>query len=233
MDALRLAFGLLTAVPVPPPRVVDRRVAGWALTLAPLVGALLGLVVAGLLALPGPPLLLAALAVAALALLTRGLHLDGLADTADGLGSGRPADGALEVMRRSDIGPFGVVTLVVVVLIDVTALAAVPPWTAAAAVLTSRFVLPVLGGHAFPAARPGGLGAVVAGSVRPWQGLLALLVTALACVATSPYLLLGPVAGLLLALHCRRRLGGVTGDVYGACVEITLAASLVAVALTT
>ena len=57
--------------------------------------------------------------MAALALLTRGLHLDGLADLADGLGSGKPAPVALDIMRRSDIGPFGIVTLVLTLLIQV------------------------------------------------------------------------------------------------------------------
>ena len=61
--------------------------------------------------------------MAALALLTRGLHLDGLADLADGLGSGQPAATALDIMRRSDIGPFGTVTLVLVLLTQVAALA--------------------------------------------------------------------------------------------------------------
>ncbi|NEC49139.1 adenosylcobinamide-GDP ribazoletransferase, partial [Actinospica acidiphila] len=57
------------------------------------------------------------------AALTRGLHLDGLADTADGLGSGRPAEDALRIMKQSDVGPFGVLTLVLVLLVQVAALA--------------------------------------------------------------------------------------------------------------
>jgi cobalamin synthase len=60
--------------------------------------------------------------VAAGALLTRGLHLDGLADLADGLGSGRPAGDALSIMKRSDIGPFGVVGVVLALYLTGTAL---------------------------------------------------------------------------------------------------------------
>jgi adenosylcobinamide-GDP ribazoletransferase len=86
---------------------------------APAVGLLLGAVAAAVLELAARwgrtgPLLAAVLAVAALALLTRGLHLDGLADQA--------ADQALAIMKRSDIGPFGVVTLVLTLGVQVAAL---------------------------------------------------------------------------------------------------------------
>ena len=105
-------------------------------------------------------LLGAAVAVALLAALTGGLHLDGLADTGDGLGSRRPAADALAIMRRPDIGPLGVVTLVLVLLIQVTALATVPRgWPAVAAlvlaVVTGRVAAVLATG--VPAARPGGL----------------------------------------------------------------------------
>src|SRR3954447_10864453 len=86
-DALRLAFGTLTILPVRPPRVVDRRTAARAMVIAPGVGGLLGLVVVAVLwLLPSTvsPMLAAVLVIAMLALLTRGMHLDGLADTADG-----------------------------------------------------------------------------------------------------------------------------------------------------
>ncbi|MYX73011.1 adenosylcobinamide-GDP ribazoletransferase, partial [Streptomyces sp. SID3915] len=78
-------------------------------------GALLLLAGAG-------PLLAAVASVALPAALTRGLHLDGLADTADGLGSGKPAEDALRIMKQSDIGPFGVITLLFVLLAQVAAL---------------------------------------------------------------------------------------------------------------
>jgi hypothetical protein len=125
---LRLAFGTLTILPVKPPAHVDRDTAGWAMTFAPLVG----LVLAALVGVPlwflsdagaGSPFLLAALTIGALAWLTRAMHLDGLADVADGLGSGRRGEDALAIMKKSDIGPFGVATLLLVLLIQVTALA--------------------------------------------------------------------------------------------------------------
>src|SRR5580698_4795532 len=106
----RLAVTLLTAIPLPgrrnPADPPARRVAAAAMYAAPAVA-----------------LLAAALAIGTGAVATRALHLDGLADFADGLGSAKPAGQALDIMRRSDIGPFGVVTLILTLLIQVSALA--------------------------------------------------------------------------------------------------------------
>ncbi|NEC72485.1 adenosylcobinamide-GDP ribazoletransferase, partial [Streptomyces rochei] len=112
---------------------------------------------------------LAAVATAAVpAVLTRGLHLDGLADTADGLGSGKPAEDALRIMKQSDIGPFGVLTLVFALLAQVAALAQVydASWAhgALAAVVSAtaaRLALTLAARTGVPAARPEGLGAAV------------------------------------------------------------------------
>ncbi|NRQ38884.1 adenosylcobinamide-GDP ribazoletransferase [Nonomuraea sp. NN258] len=191
LHGLRFAAGTLSVFPVRVERV-DREVAGRAMALAPAVGLVLG-AVAGLPSLlwellpgpqPGPqPLLLAALSVGLLAVLTRGLHLDGLADLADGLGSGKPADQALDIMKKSDIGPFGVVTLVFVLLIQVTAVSAAGFAALVTACVAGRLALTWACLAGVPAARPGGLGAMVAGTVRPaaaWAATLAaLLATAL------------------------------------------------------
>ena len=226
---------------------------------APLVGLLLA-VPAGLLVWGAgrSPLLASALVIALLALLTRGLHLDGLADTADGLGSGRPAAGALAIMRQSDIGPFGVATLVLTVLVQTAALAAVvdghSPARATLAVavmlVVSRTALPLACRVGIPAARPGGLGATVAGSVPTWAAvcLSALVVAASAAAgfwagdhgagALLPPPLgwalataLGLGAGLLVTRRCVTRLGGVTGDTLGAAVEVSITVTLVVLAL--
>ncbi|GAA3118755.1 adenosylcobinamide-GDP ribazoletransferase [Streptosporangium carneum] len=256
-DGLRLAIGTLSVFPVRP-GVVDRRAGGVAMTLAPLVGTLLGVagavVLGGALWLGLTPLLASALAVAALALLTRGLHLDGLADLADGLGSGKPAGQALDIMKRSDIGPFGVVTLVLTLLVQVAALAETAgsgrgPVVLVTACAAGRLALTWACGTGVPAARPGGLGAMVAGTVRRGPALavtaLVLLGTAAvaaACAVLAPHPPTGPwpaslgppaavVAGLLAALALRRRavrrLGGITGDVLGALVETATATALV------
>jgi adenosylcobinamide-GDP ribazoletransferase len=205
-NPLRLALGTLTILPVPAPGTVDRRVGSWAMTLAPLVGALLAVVSGAALWLLGghavPPLG-AALVVGLLALLTRGMHLDGLADTADGLGSGKPPGQALEVMRRGDVGPFGVVTLVLVLLVQVLALAELVQLGLGAAglllaLVVSRLALPVLCLRGMPAARPDGLGRVVVGSVGATQLLLSAAL-ALGVLATAA-LALGVLATAVPAL---------------------------------
>jgi adenosylcobinamide-GDP ribazoletransferase len=259
VSPLRLLLGTLTVLPVRAPATVDRRTAGRAMALSPLAGLVLAVLVGVPLQavqdwLPGSPLLLATLAVGTLALLTRGLHLDGLADTADGLGSGRDADRALAVMRRGDVGPFGVAAVVLVLLVQVAALAqclavGVGPAALGVALVVSRGSLALLCTPAFPAARAEGLGRAVAGSVSvPWaaagMALTALLVAGV--VAGSAALgpsdedrllrmlvvsALGLLPGLVLARRAVARLGGVTGDVYGAAVEVICASVLVAVAL--
>ncbi|MEU7936787.1 adenosylcobinamide-GDP ribazoletransferase [Microbispora bryophytorum] len=203
--AWRLAVGTLTVFPVRPVEV-DRAVAGRAMSLAPFVGLLLGLAAAVVLAVAGAvsgsPLLGAVLAVAALAWLTRALHLDGLADLADGFGSGRPADGALEVMKRSDIGPFGVVTIVIALLVQVAALSrdGTAAWAAlVTAAATGRLAVTWACRGGVPAARPTGLGALVAGTVRRGAAIGATLATA----AVVAVLALAEAAGPSLLDYCR------------------------------
>jgi adenosylcobinamide-GDP ribazoletransferase len=273
-------FGTLTALPVPAPTSVDRRTAGTAMLLAPLGGLVLAVPLVLLASLDAAPLLVAALVVAGLALLTRALHLDGLADTADGLGSGRRGAEALAVMRQSDIGPFGVVTLLLALVVQVVALASLQavglgPATVLAALVVSRGVLPLLCTSWFPPARADGLGSAVAGTVPRGAAVASLLVAALVAVlaalalvelapgapgqlvvpddtavivvpgrwfadAADPSVVTGAVLlaaaaavviALLLARRCVRRFGGVTGDVYGACVELGFTTLLVVLAL--
>ncbi|MEU5182170.1 adenosylcobinamide-GDP ribazoletransferase, partial [Streptomyces longwoodensis] len=182
-DGLRFAFGTLTVLPVRVHRW-DRAAARGGMLGAPVAGLVVGAASAGLglllLVLGAGPLLAAVASVAVPAALTRGLHLDGLADTADGLGSGRPAEDALRIMKQSDIGPFGVVTLVLVLLAQVAALGRLygDSWArgALAAVVgavAARLALTLAARAGVPAARPEGLGAAVAGVV-PVPGALAV-----------------------------------------------------------
>lgn len=252
-DAVRFAFGTLSVVPVRVGRW-DRRAARGGMVAAPLVGVVVGVVAAGcgglLVALGGSPLLAAVGAVAAPAVLTRGLHLDGLADTADGLGSGRPAEGALRVMKQSDIGPFGVVTLILVLLAQVASAAGCYAHgrvyggvAVVVAAVTARTALTLACRRGVPPARPGGLGATVAGTVPPALALAAALTcVCLAAACGFPFAGLTPLraacaslAALLTAEAVLRRgvsrFGGVTGDVFGAVAESATTVTLLALSL--
>jgi adenosylcobinamide-GDP ribazoletransferase len=127
MRGWALALSLLTVLPVHT-GAPDARTAASALRWAPLVGVLIGAatggVLVGLALLGVPPPVVGLLAVGFAGLATRGMHLDGLADTADGLGCYGPPERALAVMRDGGAGPFAVVTLVVVVGTQAAALAA-------------------------------------------------------------------------------------------------------------
>jgi len=270
-NGLRLSLTLLTVIPVrgavPPGPAQAPAPAGppapatvaAAMAWAPGVGFLLGVIAAAVLFLAdhplgAGPLTAASLAVASLALLSRGLHLDGLADLADGLGSGQPAPVALDIMHRSDIGPLGTVTVILTLLIQVAALGHAEaaghgrgPAALIAAVVTSRLALTWACRRGVPAARPDGLGALVAGTVRPAIPAVITLATVAAAVAavvisatvtgqplgwTLPLAVLaGLAAALAVQRHAVRRLGGITGDVLGALAEVATAVTLVVAAM--
>jgi adenosylcobinamide-GDP ribazoletransferase len=248
-DGLRLAVTTFTIIGLRSGRV-DRSTAAVAMSLAPLIGLGLGVAAAGVgLALRGvgaTPLLAAVAVVATLAALTRGLHLDGLADTADGLGSYADRDTTLAIMRKPDIGPFGVVVLILALLAQVAATASIlarPGWAAAAGVVAAvaggRVAVSLACRRGVPAARPDGLGALVAGTVPAAAGLFWALVAALIAVPASPgrpwqgplAVLVGLLVSQLLLAHVRARVGGVTGDVLGAVTETTVTVILVSASL--
>lgn len=253
MDGIRFAFGTLTVIPVRVTRW-DREAARAGMLWAPLAGLVVGLCAAalgGVLTVLGAGSLLAAVASAAVpAVLTRALHLDGLADTADGLGSGKAAAEALAVMKRSDIGPFGVVTLLLTLGAQIAVLERLyaDGWAqgaigAALAGLVGRLALTLAARRGVPAARPEGLGAAVAGTVPPGAaygvGAVCLVLGMLAglgdgtgaALRLGAAVLAGTGAAALLLRHCVRRFGGVTGDVFGALEETAATAALVVLAL--
>ncbi|MER5362492.1 adenosylcobinamide-GDP ribazoletransferase [Streptomyces sp. NPDC002785] len=250
---LRFAFGTLTVLPVRVTRW-DRQAARAGMLCAPLAGLVVGLLAAVpgclLLLLGSGPLLAAVASAAVPAVLTRGLHLDGLADTADGLGSGKPADDALRIMKQSDIGPFGVITLLFVLLAQVAVLHQLygQSWAhgavaTAVAAVTARLALTLASRQGVPAARPEGLGAAVAGTVTARSAVAVGAVAVAACAGAGA--LFGGYGALhhalaasaalgvarLLLRHCVRRFGGVTGDVFGALAEAAATAALVVLAI--
>lgn len=253
MPRLRLAVAMFTAIPVRAQAELRPGEAVGALLGLPAIGALIGAAAALPAAAihawaPHADLLGAVLAVAALAALTRGLHLDGLADTADGLGSRAAAARALEIMKQSDIGPFGVIALILILAADIGSLAGLPgsAWVPVGALGVAAATGRVAAVHAAAsgvrAARESGFGVLVAGRVSvaaaaAWT-LVVLGFGAVTAVALSipPGWILGPQAAAmitawLLRRHATRRIGGLSGDVFGALVETATAVTLIGTAL--
>ncbi|TDD24121.1 adenosylcobinamide-GDP ribazoletransferase, partial [Kribbella turkmenica] len=181
-DGCWLAVGTLTVLPARMPARVDRAVGGRAMVLAPGVGGVIGAIAAAVVAVaqvlrPDADLLAAVLGVLVVVALSGALHLDGLADFSDALGSRRDRETMLRIMKQSDIGPFGVVAIIGVLLIDVAALTACVRsgfgWQAVLIATTAgRLTLPWTCRTTIPSARPDGLGATVAGTVRPVTAVL-------------------------------------------------------------
>lgn len=240
---MRAASGFLTRLPLGGARDVsgaDVARGAWAF---PLVGAALGAAVAGValaadLALP--PLAAAALAVAFGLFATGALHLDGLADSADGLG-GRTRERALEIMRDHAVGAYGAAAITLDLILRVTLIATLLEEGEALAALvvagtvSRAAVLPLALWLPYARAEPGP-GAALSGQLTGGRATAGLAIAAALSLASLGLhglgvLALAALVSLAIGLLARRRLGGVTGDTLGATVELvelTALAALVA-----
>ncbi len=197
----------------------------------PLVGLLLALLLWSLVLLLAPlvpQLVLAALLVAALVILTGGLHLDGLMDSCDGLFGGSTRERKLEIMRDSRVGSFGVLGAICILLLKFALFASLRvhalPLALLIALPSSRWAM-VLALRVFPGARPTGLGAAFHQAVTTERLLLAGIVALAIVLLIGQFIglivwLAGTVSTLILGLLITRSLGGLTGDSYGAIEEV-------------
>ena len=232
------AWQLLTAIRLPPALIDQQRPPGRAIPYFPLVGLVLGVLLAGtgeLLFWGLPAGIASALLLVTWVAFTGMLHLDGFMDCCDGLLPPRDSVRRLEIMRDSRVGAFGVVGAILLLLIKFSgllALSAPQRWLV-------LLVVPMLGRWAmswamvrYPRARSDGMGEYFSRGLKNWQVVAAsLLVGGITLLVLWPGgVLLWGSAWLTMTLIVRfaiARVGGLTGDVYGATCELTEAALLV------
>jgi adenosylcobinamide-GDP ribazoletransferase len=227
--SMRAAMAFLTVIPVATREGESGERLGRAYF--PAVGALLGLLAGAGFALVSAvtsPLVAAVGATAVMGVLTGALHLDGLADAADGLFGAGDLARRLEVMRDSRVGSFGLVAVVLVLVGDVAALASMSPARAIVALVVagalSRWAL-LLVIETVPYVRQAGLGVAAGGQHRAFDLVLGSAITTIVCLldwnraaaAAAVAVLIAAVVGSI----ARRRIGGATGDVFGATAELS------------
>lgn len=236
LRSLRIAFGLLTTLPVRLPDDWSAGDSGRASIWYPFVGLVVGAIAwlmwkAAIFAFPG--WVAGVLTLIVWVVLTGGLHLDGLADCCDGLFASTSVERRLEIMKDPHIGAFGVIGLILVLLLKAAALMSLTsvssPGILMAASLARWCILP---GGLLPQARPSGMGADFALGFRRsfilWGALIPLAITLLLGAGGLVSTMSGLGTAVCVLWLARSRIGGVTGDVFGMIVEIVEAAVLAA-----
>jgi adenosylcobinamide-GDP ribazoletransferase len=242
MSSFLLAVQFLTTLPLKIINFSDKEMA-WALVYFPVVGLFLGLILLGLntlLAILGiSPAATNIILVILLIILTGGMHLDGLADTADAFLSGKAKKEMLEIMRDSHIGVMGVLALISIILLKVSLLsslsvAAKPVALMLMCILSRWSVILIM--YLFPYAREEGKAKLF------MQGLnLKIFIVSLIAVLIFSFTLWG-INGLLVLLivaSCAyligkvisRKIGGLTGDTLGATIELVEVVTLLTVCI--
>lgn len=241
--AFRLALSFLTILPSGKFKEADKREFAASLKYFPLVGFILGLIVAGLYLLASLRLTqqaASAIAVVSLIVLTRALHVDGLADTLDGLLGGKDSEHIISIMKDSRVGSFGAVAVTSVTILKVVLLSSV----AIKLKIGSIIMFPVIGRWAATYAlttQPyvkgkAGLGSLFMGGSGSWSFIISSLITiAITSVLLRKYAVVVMVATLAFTIlyvkFIKARIGGITGDTVGALIELTEMVALLAIAI--
>ncbi|MEN8191120.1 MAG: adenosylcobinamide-GDP ribazoletransferase [Thermodesulfobacteriota bacterium] len=231
LASLLAALRFLTVIPISWKGEADGDYFQASLVWFPVVGLLLGGMTAGFAALLGqifPSSVTAVLAIFFLGALTGFLHLDGVADSGDGLLSSRSTEKSLAIMRDSRIGAMGVIALIFVLLLKAVALSAMDERQ-----LITLFFMPVVGRTGIvlmmavlPYARKeGGLGTLFYSPLSRWVGLAALVFLGGLSLLFSFSLMVTALCALfvcvtLFSFWCHQKIGGATGDTLGACCEL-------------
>jgi len=241
------AFQFLTSIPLPGRREVSPEELGRATTYFPVVGLIIGLILAGLnwlLSLILPPAVVNALLIVVLVVITGALHLDGFVDTCDGIAGHKAVEDRWRVMHDSRAGAFGIVGVVLLLLVKYVSLNSIPEVFMMATLIfmpvVSRWVM-VYAIFVYSYARPSGLGTAFKQATRWPQFTAATIITFAVAVALFPFF---SITGLLLifgiwiittlfSVYLKRKFSGLTGDTYGAINEIAEVIVLIFISLLT
>lgn len=233
MRSFFTALQFLTIIPVNIKQKIDVKSLSVSTVYFPLIGILLGMILAGvnivLTHIPLQQVSIRIILVVLLIILTGGLHLDGLADTCDGFLGGRNKGEILKIMRDPRIGAMGVLGIISIILLKVAILISLSPHVITISVilmcLLSRYCLTVLI-YKFPYARGKGKGLVFFNGMNRRKVVISSVIT-LVCTLMlwklkGLILFIAVIAFVLLAgKYIIRKLGGMTGDTLGAVNELT------------
>lgn len=234
------ALSFLTCIPLPWLRKISPEDMGHSTVYFPVVGAIIGLILAGLSWLFGlflPPSIVNVLLIVSLVIISGALHLDGFIDTCDGIAGHKTVEDRWQVMHDSRAGAFGIVGVVLLLLVKYIALSNVPEDSLMATLVlmavVSRWVM-VYAIFGFPYARPSGLGETFKQGTGWQEFALATVITLATVIGLARwadidyFYLVGPalisiiwLVVVVMAAYLKQKFSGLTGDTYGAINEVT------------
>lgn len=234
MGRFLTALQFLTIIPIPWRRAVSPEELGRSVGYFPIIGLIIGLILAGLnwlFSLILPPMVANALLIVSLVVMSGALHLDGFADTCDGLAGHKTLEERWQIMQDSRVGGFGVIGVVLILLVKYVSLNSLPQpllmMTLVLMPVVSRWAM-VYAIFAYPYAKPSGLGTIFKQETRWPRFTLATVSTFIVAVAVIPPFRLTGLAVMfgvwlvtvVIVAYFKSKFAGLTGDTYGAINEL-------------